>query len=202
MSGYLDNNPNRFLYFNDYVSVGKRVLDTKIIKQYLYNNGNVKEPTTVIRYEYTNPSHYQLTKEIVTSPDDIISETSYNYAHEKNNQKLIDAHIIGIPLETIVRKKQNLTDAGKIISKNETRYDNPANLFPSSVLSYDIQSNNQTEEVIFDKYDTKGNLQQYTTKAGVPVTIIWGYNETQPIAKIEGAKYDQVSGLISAIIRF
>ncbi|MCW1961547.1 hypothetical protein [Chryseobacterium viscerum] len=201
VSGYLDNNPNRFLYFNDYVSVGKRVLDTKTIKQYLYNNGNVAEPTTVIRYEYANPSHYQLTKEIVTSPDDIISETSYNYAYEKNNQKLIDAHIIGIPLETIVRKKQNLTDTGKIISKNETRYDNPANLFPSSVLSYDIQSNNSITEATFDKYDTKGNLIQYTTKDGVSTAIIWGYNLTQPIAKIEGAKLTDIQqSLIDSIV--
>ncbi|MEY8761470.1 hypothetical protein, partial [Chryseobacterium tongliaoense] len=36
----------------------------------------------------------------VQSPDNTISETTYQYAHEKNNQKLITANMIGIPLET------------------------------------------------------------------------------------------------------
>jgi hypothetical protein len=43
--------------------------------------------------------------------------------------------MIGIPLETTVIKKQNANDTGKIISKTETKYDNPLNLLPSSVVS-------------------------------------------------------------------
>jgi len=55
-------------------------------------------------------------------------------------------------------------------------------------------------EVTYDRYDAKGNLLQYTPKGGVPVSIIWGYNDTQPIAKIEGARYDNiVNDLITSI---
>ncbi|MEY8762019.1 hypothetical protein AB8P06_20600, partial [Chryseobacterium sp. MD-1] len=124
------------------------------------------------------------------------------YAHEKNNQKLITANMIGIPLETKTVEKQNATDTGKTISRTETKYDNSANLLPSSVLSYDIQSNSSSTEVTYNKYDSKGNIQQYTTKNGIPVAIVWGYNNTQPIAKVEGATYDQLVslGLISAIV--
>jgi hypothetical protein len=46
--------------------------------------------------------------------------------------------------------------------------------------------------VKYDKYDSKGNLQQYTTKDGVSTVIIWGYNGTQPIAKIENAKLENI----------
>ncbi|RXM49126.1 MULTISPECIES: hypothetical protein, partial [unclassified Chryseobacterium] len=85
------------------------------------------------------------------------------YASEKGNQKLINANIIGIPLETTVIKKQNQNDAGKTISKTETRYDDPAHLFPTSVLSYDLQNpSTGSTEVTYDKYDSKGNLVQYT----------------------------------------
>ncbi len=44
----------------------------------------------------------------------------------------------------------------------------------------------------YDKYDSKGNLQQYTTKDGVSTVIIWGYNGTQPIARIENAKLENI----------
>ncbi len=44
----------------------------------------------------------------------------------------------------------------------------------------------------YDLYDNKGNLLQYTGKDGIPTTILYGYNQTHPIAKIEGASYDTV----------
>jgi hypothetical protein len=140
-----------------------------------------------------------MTKQTSTTPDGGITQTTYQYAHEKNNQKLINANMIGIPLETTVVKKQNASDQGKTISRTETKYDNPAHLLPSSVLSYDLQ-NAASTEVTYDQYDNKGNLQQYTTKDGIPTAIIWGYNQTQPIAKITGATYAQVSSLAAAII--
>ena len=72
-------------------------------------------------------------------------------------------------------------------------------VLPFSVKSYDLQ-NAESTEVTYDKYDEKGNLQQYTTKSGIPVAIVWGYNATQPIAKIEGATYAEVQSLAGAII--
>jgi uncharacterized protein RhaS with RHS repeats len=44
-------------------------------------------------------------------------------------------------------------------------------------------------------YDSKGNLVQTTGKNGIPVTTIWGYYQTKPIAVISGASYAQVSSL-------
>lgn len=47
-------------------------------------------------------------------------------------------------------------------------------------------------KVTSDKYDTNGTLLQFTPENGVPVSIIWGYNKTQPIAKIENATYASI----------
>jgi len=52
-------------------------------------------------------------------------------------------------------------------------------------------------KITFDSYDTYGNLTQYTLENGVPVSVIWGYNKTKPIAKIEGAK---LSGILTWLI--
>lgn len=76
-------------------------------------------------------------------------------------------------------------------------------MLPLSVKSYDISdlAGAPSTEVTYDKYDSKGNLQQYTTKAGISVAIIWGYNQTQPIARIEGAKLSDISQtLIDSIV--
>ncbi|QBA21241.1 hypothetical protein EU348_08575 [Chryseobacterium indologenes] len=157
-----------------------------------YFNGNPIETKT--EYFYDNPSHRQLKKQKSTTADGVINATEYNYAHEKGNQKLINANMIGIPLETEIKKNLNT------VSKTETKYDNPLNLFPSSVVSTDLQ-NTQTTEVKYDQYDSKGNLQQYTTKGGLSTVIIWGYNQTQPIAKIEGAKLSDISqSLMDSIV--
>ncbi|RTZ48468.1 hypothetical protein EJ377_13050 (plasmid) [Chryseobacterium arthrosphaerae] len=59
--------------------------------------------------------------------------------------------------------KKDSSDPGKIISRAETKYENPGNKYPSSVISYDAQ-NNLASEVTFNRYDIKGNLEQYTTK--------------------------------------
>ncbi|WET50670.1 hypothetical protein PYS58_05940 [Chryseobacterium indologenes] len=175
------------------VQSGKYLLDEAITKDYMTGNTMI----TRINNEYSLndvQKPINLTLEKTTFPDQVIQITDNQYAHEKGNQKLINANMIGIPLETTVIKKQNQNDSGKTISKTETRYDDPAHLFPTSVLSYDLQNpSTGSTEVIYDKYDSKGNIVQYTTKAGVSTVIIWGYNGTQPIAKIENAKLENIS---------
>ncbi|WP_449388574.1 hypothetical protein [Chryseobacterium lineare] len=161
---------------------------------------------TKSEFFYNNPDHYQLTKKKSTTSDGVTNETIYQYAHEKNNQLMIDRNMIGIPLETTTTKTMGNTT--KTLSKTETIY--PTSLpttqtgnlvLPTSVLSYDLQNaTSSTTEVTYDKYDNKGNIQQYTTKNGISTAIIWGYNNTQPIAKVVGATYTQVSSLAAAII--
>jgi hypothetical protein len=173
-----------------------------------YLNGKELKTTTI--YFYDNPNHYQLTKAETSFPDGNFDSKIFNYAYEKNNQKLIDANMVGIPLETIILKN------GKALSKTETIYPTslPTSqtgslLLPLSVQSIRVNTINlisaptgevKDNEVTFDKYDSKGNILQYSVKTEVPTTIIWGYNQTQPIAKIEGATYAQVEPYIADII--
>lgn len=164
---------------------------------------------TETEYFYNNPVHFQLTKQSLIMPDNSTQITEYAYAREKGNQLMIDKNMIGIPLETTTT--QTIGTASKTLAKIETVYpkitteitnNNAGLVLPLSVKSYDILNlaSTPSTEVIYDKYDSNGNLQQYTTKDGTPVTIIWGYNNTQPIAKVEGATYSQVSPYSSAII--
>ncbi|MCJ7933152.1 MAG: hypothetical protein MUW56_05825 [Chryseobacterium sp.] len=172
-----------------------------------YLNGN--PVTSQTEYFYNNPSHYQLTKQKTTTADilPVINETNYSYAHEKGNQLMIDKNMVGILLEKT--ETQTTGSVAKTIDKTETVYPTllptaqaGSFVLPLSVKSYDTLNTTSSTDVTYDKYDDKGNIVQYTEKDGTPVTIIWGYNKTEPIAKIEGMTYDQISALstTSAII--
>ncbi|WP_449399257.1 hypothetical protein [Chryseobacterium wanjuense] len=187
------------------IESGKYLLNETITKDYF--NGNTI--TTKINNEYAVndiQKPVNLTKQSVIHANGIVNDTSYKYAHEKGNQLMIDKNMVGIPLETTTT--QTTGGVAKTISKTETIY--PASVpttqtgnlvLPTSVLSYDLQNGNPSTEVTYDKYDAKGNLQQYTTKDGVSTTIIWGYNQTQPIAKITGAKLSDIQqSMIDSIV--
>ncbi|HBV17989.1 hypothetical protein [Chryseobacterium carnipullorum] len=146
-----------------------------------------------------NPLHYNVSLEKTTLFDGSIQETSYLYPIDKNNDKLLTANMTSIPLETKTIIRKNASDAEKLMSKSETKYDNPANRLPSSAVSYDSQ-NTLASEVVFNLYDGKGNLEQYTSRDDIPVSVVWGYKKTQPIAKIEGASYDQIAPYVADII--
>jgi len=158
--------------------------------------GKAIEKTTVNTYTDTDinkPINLKNTTGTFASGEKI--QTSYNYAHEKGNQLMISKNMISIPLEkSIVQVRGGIT---KTLSGTETIYpksaaeitNNTNNLvLPLSVISYDIQNNTPSTEATYDSYDSKGNLLQYTTRDRKSTVIIWGYNQTQPIAKIENAK--------------
>ncbi|WP_156907087.1 RHS repeat domain-containing protein [Epilithonimonas caeni] len=59
----------------------------------------------------------------------------------------------------------------------------------------------EDRKITFDSYDTYGNLTQYTLENGIPVSVVWGYNKTMPIAKVEGALLSTIpSSAIDAIV--
>lgn len=146
-------------------------------------------------YTYNNP-----TSVWKTESDGNLYVTNYKYASDINNQAMVNAYMVGIP----VGEETKLNS--KIISKTETVYPTSlptgSLLLPTSELSYDILNNTPSTELTYNKYDEKGNVLQYTTKEGIPVSIVWGYGKTRPIAKVVGINYDQLnnSGLISPVV--
>lgn len=52
------------------------------------------------------------------------------------------------------------------------------------------------KEVTFNKYDNLGNLQQFTPLDGVPVTLLYGYRQSYPVAEIKNTSYQTVLGVL------
>lgn len=112
---------------------------------------------------------------------------------ETGYPKLKNANMIDIPV--VAEGKRN----GVLISRAETKFNNPTSVYPTAIYTSDIGNTTQKMGTM-DIYDENGNIIQFTPPDGKPITVIYGYNKTQPIARIEGATYAQVSALVSGIV--
>ena len=113
--------------------------------------------------------------------------------------EMIERNMIGTPLKTEAYRN------GTKLSEQKTEYgsfvsDVPSN--PNFLPKY-IYANKGSSAIVtndrmitFDSYDEKGNITQYTIQNGTPVSIIWGYNQTMPIAKIENATNLEIEALL------
>ncbi|WP_223600689.1 hypothetical protein [Chryseobacterium sp. GVT01B] len=164
----------------------KKIVNTS--KTYFDNNQSIEEQSetnfNVFNFDLAS------TKKVV---DGNTIEQFYTYP-ETGYANLSNAHIMNVPV--LVEEK----NGGKTVSKAETKYDNTGSTFPTSVVATNISDGTTKTAMKFDLYDEKGNLLQFTSSVGIPTAIVYGYDKTQPIAKIEGATYAQVSPYIQAIV--
>lgn len=190
----LDINTPNFVPVPIFETYGWAKLTSAKTKNYLYENGSTSILEKNETFEYNNVNK-QIAEHIATTEDGEVLKTKYFY-HSGNSSY----------------SQNRISEIEKIESyKNGELYDtkkiNYGNSWAANVsyLPNQIQSsfgNAALEtQVTFDQYDAKGNILQYSTKDGAPTAIIWGYNSTQPIAKITGATYAQInSSLALAII--
>lgn len=166
------------------------------IKSFMNNGGiieNINE--TVINKFNLKPSYIKETSADGTIRDKqfLYPSAASGYAHLEN------AYIISDPIQTITKNN------GKVISNTQLKYDN--NKFqPTSALSINPNDGSLKTAIRYDDYDVQGNLRQYTavgdesTGKGVTTTVIWGYNNTMPIAEVKGASLSDIGSLADTII--
>ena len=65
-----------------------------------------------------------------------------------------------------------------------------------SYLSFENDVNYE-DAVIFHDYDTKGNPLEVSKADGTHIVYLWGYHQSQPIAKIENATYSDVQSQVA-----
>ncbi|WP_264530318.1 DUF5977 domain-containing protein [Flavobacterium sp. N502540] len=200
---------NFVLYVINQYSITSRFsyLSKKIVSSFDIMGQNPVSVTTL--YDYTNNAHLQLTSEsILNLNEEKELETKYYYPDDLLNEpfmvELKVANRISLPI--IAERYKD----GTLLSKNKTVYTKDPTtgnlLLPKEIYSSkfpnDLQNlaniGNLEKKITYNQYDEKGNVLQYTVESGTPVSIIWGYNKTQPIAKIENVIYNSISaGIIS-----
>lgn len=196
IAAYTDPNSYKFYY-----TMGGTVdLFSSEETEYLKNAGEYKKTTN---YFYNYDLSNQLNSQTSISSKQEILKTRYFYptdsemANEPFRDDMLSKYMIGIPLDVVTSKN------GIKLSEQKTVYDKSA-ATANFLLSRYIYSNKgigdintqKDKKITFDQYDTSGNITQYTPEGGMPVSIIWGYEKTQPIAKIENATNLQLAAIL------
>ena len=187
-----------------YNSIYNNLVNTKEISY--FPNGNVLKEN-IYNYDYVQNllTRHTVVAEGTNYPLYEYTENFYPYSYEYLNdpiiQNLNNLNKISTPIKVqtfrgeldLVNQNQtvtNLINSSQVIFKQNSSTSNF--VLPSKTQRHSLKTNQYEDEIIFDLYDNKGNLLQFHNSLGIPTTIIYGYNQTLPIAKIEGASYTQV----------
>jgi YD repeat-containing protein len=195
-------------FFNIYYYTSSKLIsawyymDKKLTEEY-FDGGILK---TEENFKYDNPTSAQLTTHTILNSKGELSETKYFYPDD----------LLSVPLMSELKASNRISKPivvqkyrfGNLLSEQKTTYAKDASTsnlvlpktmysakFPNSLPSI-LNVGNLEKKLTYDYYDSSGNLTQYKPEGGAPVSIVWGYNKTQPIAKIENATNAQ---LVSAL---
>ncbi|MBS0027236.1 RHS repeat protein [Chitinophaga sp. 22321] len=180
------NNASEYTLCDGTTSKASWTRSAKTTSKAFFSDGSALENISEITY---SPLNFEPVYTKVTAPDGKITETNIKYSSDLNNIKLVNARMLSTALETEMKIN------GKLVSKAETKYDNPSSLQVTSINSYEMQNQSAQTKVIFSNYDSYGNPVETKTPKGIPTAVIYGYNNTKPIAKIEGSSYAQIISL-------
>jgi len=173
-----------------------------------FDNG--LEHVSQTKYYYNYDNHYQLAEQetvnskkdtLVTKmfyPNDIEYTTDLNYGNLENSgltaiESLKAQHRLSIPIQTETFKN------GNILSAQRTNFDNFNGVIEPATVQVSKAGLGLEDRIVYHNYDSKGNPIEVSKADGTHITYIWGYNQTQPIAKIENATYSEVITALSEL---
>jgi YD repeat-containing protein len=97
----------------------------------------------------------------------------------------------GIPLPNYTYNLETKTPLIVSTTTETTTTFTPSQVKYNGSFFYLFKDNFYAKHLTFDSYDSKGNLLQYHKENDIPVSYIWGYNNTYPTAKIDNAEYNE-----------
>ena len=169
----------------------------------VYDPSGSSYAVTFTDYKYANPKHKQLTQRIVKDSENRTHTTDYSYAEDFTGS---DANLYG---SNLLRAKhmhtQVLTQTDKVgtavVSKGinyfKAQSDRVVN-YRSDYYPTGSGASTQTEYLYSDLGNLLEEKQLGGTAGNYTVSYLWGYNQTLPIAKIEGASYSTVTSKLSS----
>ncbi|WP_374173030.1 DUF5977 domain-containing protein [Flavobacterium tructae] len=202
----------QFYYGISKTSQGKKVLTQTTETDYDVNEVATTEKITT--YGYENPAHNQVTKTETTNSKDEILRTQLSYPQDLVStgqtlemQKLVAQNKIDKPIKTetflnnvqmsesITKYEQSSATGNVLLPKEIHSSKGIVETFPFNSLNRKINFNLYDSDIVNGASYGNGNVLEYALEDGSPVAIIWGYNKSQPIAKIENATYAEVEAL-------
>ena len=169
-------------YHTIYDSYGWSKLATKNTKNYFY--GSSHSPTvleSLETYNY-NPVNKKIASHTIVNSDQIKTDYMYHFGNSVYSKNRV-SEISSIN----TYKNMELISSSKILYTNTGAVN-------QSFLPQSIQvgkgSNSLESKIKFNLYDKYSHPLEIEQESGIKICYVWGYNQTQPIAKIENANYN------------
>ena len=157
--------------------------------------GNKTIQTDSYIYNKT-PSLYQVTQtQTLNSRGEVLNtQITYpiDYPATSPYDLMLQRHILNIPVEQLYK------NGGFLLQSKKTNYQNWGNniIAPGNTQTT-IGNNSSENRVIYDNYDSKGNLLSSSKPNNVKTVYLWGYQLQYPVAKISGSTYSTINSLIT-----
>lgn len=158
----------------------------------IYSTDSNNFTSKVVDYSY-DTNGYLIEKKLINSENKSI-RTSFEYPYNSSvsgANLLVQKNILNIPVKT-----ENYNELTKLSETDTEFFTYNGNVVPS-ITKYGkgeiTVSNPLNTKEIYHNYDSNGNLLEVSKTDGTHIVYIWGYNKTQPIAKIENASYADIS---------
>lgn len=223
----LSNPLNEQLYSSTLIPVVSEIKKPikRVVTDYIYNG--TKKDSIIINtlYSYNGlenvnyPHDFTTNVKIIKSVNDTVS-TEQRYLTDIITapssaypvyKAMYERNMISTPLEIITKNKSAVIKAqvnlfrqdasnGNIIPTEQkaleaiTPLTNYRNLSIASSVTMDSRL---STNVIFTRFNSKGNLSEYSKSDGINTVVLWGYNNQYPIARIIGATYDDVKNALT-----
>lgn len=180
--------------FNDYQYLSAWMhLDSTITKRFA---DNLTSPLiTTTSYTYNNGLSLKPTEiKTITSKNEIIRVLN-TYASDYKGTAVYDKMLARNIVEPVITET-SYNDSKKLLLKRNNYFQTSDDILLPASIDRALYNNVAETEVSFNKYDSKGNILEYTTKDGVVHAFIWGYDNNYPVAEIVGCSYTQALSYI------
>lgn len=163
-----------------------------------YSNGYLENITN---YTY-NDDYNTLKKVSFTYPDNNVVDKLFYYPQDFNlYPELLNQFRIGEQIKTEIFNNNIQTYETFVKFEKNANTSNlvlPTENHVSKGFEDIIPSSAENRKIVYNKYDNKGNILEYSGENAIPISYIWGYKNEYPIAKIENAIYSIIpASLIS-----
>ena len=212
--------PNTITGYNNHRSVSFNQYESRLVKevstQYFFDSSQIKSITNA--NEFYHNSDELIIQKISDSQLEEIQNLDYwdasNYNIDTNQKVYITDYTYPNDYPTVSSLRNLITNRNLLalpISIKTTQnnaqlsggffeYDTSGNIKHLYSYNKGQGSNNSTQNYIPANYDLNstysfdahGNIKEVSKTDGTHIVYIWGYGDTQPIAKIENATYAQV----------
>ncbi|MEC4050934.1 hypothetical protein OX284_015970 [Flavobacterium sp. SUN046] len=197
---YLRDNSEAFVTARKDIKIAQFYPTSIITSFYDTNNNKIDEVTNL---SYTTFGSINTKVSYNSNGDTFTSKFYYpldpSLSTEPYIYDIIYSNSIGIPLKTeTFKNNEKISEVKTSYARDSSTNNLLLPKFNFSKKGTDLISTLELNSSL-DLYDNKGNVLQFTKTNGPPISIIWGYNKTLPVAIIENINYNTIAAFVTQI---